>query len=173
MVLSRVSTSVIAGGIADIRAFQRDPIFYAYGMVCALTVAGIWQVMSSYFSFNTSSTHSIIGCIIGFALIYGGPGAVLWYQPDPSSFPPVKGITPIVISWFFSPIFCAISSAVIFSILRFTILRRSWGFRASFYIFPLLVLITFFLCLYFVFTKGAKKTFQSEKDDWTDEKAGP
>ena len=33
MVLSRVSTSVIAGGIADIKAFQREPIFYAYGMV--------------------------------------------------------------------------------------------------------------------------------------------
>ena len=113
--------------------------------VCALAVAGTWQVVSSYFSFNTSSTHSIIGCIIGFALIYGGPSAVLWYQPDPNSFPPVKGVTPIVVSWFFSPIFCAIASAFFFTVLKYSILRRPWGFHASFYIFPLLVLVTFFL----------------------------
>ena len=117
-------------------------------MVCSLTVAGIWQVgkathpgirdtwfpvlsrrtvqvLSSYLEFNTSSTHSIVGCIIGFSLCYAGPkggnsdqywvigaigtvelpisgilrmpmypsvclAGVLWSQPDPTAFPPVK-----------------------------------------------------------------------------------
>lgn len=45
--------------ITDIVAFQREPEFYAYGMLCSLTVAAIWQILSSYLSFNTSSTHSI------------------------------------------------------------------------------------------------------------------
>ena len=44
---------------ADIAAFQREPEFYAYGMLCALTIAAIWQILSSYCSLNTSSTHSI------------------------------------------------------------------------------------------------------------------
>ena len=43
----------------DINAFTREPEFYAYGMLCALTIAAIWQIFSSYIGFNTSSTHSI------------------------------------------------------------------------------------------------------------------
>jgi solute carrier family 20 (sodium-dependent phosphate transporter) len=78
IVLGRVSTSIIANGIADFKSFAREPEMLAYGMVCAMTVAGVWQVVASYFEYNVSSTHSIIGCIIGFALVYGGSEAVLW-----------------------------------------------------------------------------------------------
>lgn len=59
MVLGRVSTSTIAGGIADIASFGREPEIYAYGMVCALTTAGIWNILASYLELNVSSTHSI------------------------------------------------------------------------------------------------------------------
>lgn len=95
MVLGRVSTSTIAGGIADVKTFQREPEVFAYGMVCAMTVAGIWQIVASYFEFNVSSTHSIIGCILGFALVYGGSDAVLWQVEDKKSFPPVKVSTQL------------------------------------------------------------------------------
>jgi len=59
LVLGRVSTNTIAGGIADISAFAANPEVYAYGMVCALTVGTIWQVLSSYLGLNTSATHTI------------------------------------------------------------------------------------------------------------------
>lgn len=171
MVLGRVSTSTIAGGIADINAFTREPEFYAYGMLCSLTVAGIWQVLSSYLSFNTSSTHSIIGSIVGFSLVYAGSTGVLWYVPDTGSFPPYKGLVTIVIAWFFSPIFCAISSAFLFLGIRTAVLRRSYAYKGSFYVLPPFVFLVFFLCLYFVFTKGAKKSFQADDSSWTDNKA--
>ena len=45
--------------VADITAFQREPEFYAFGMFISLTMSAIWQILSSYLSFNTSSTHSI------------------------------------------------------------------------------------------------------------------
>jgi solute carrier family 20 (sodium-dependent phosphate transporter) len=90
MVLGRVSTSVISGGIANVSTFSRDPDVLAYGMVCAMTVSGVWQILASYCELNVSSTHSIIGSIIGFALVYGGNSAVLWKTEDPASFPPYK-----------------------------------------------------------------------------------
>ena len=68
-------------------------------MVCALTVSGVWQVLSSYWELNTSSTHSIIGSIIGFSFVYGGAEAVKWKVPDPKAFPPYRGVVPIVVSW--------------------------------------------------------------------------
>lgn len=59
LLLGRVSTNTIAGGIADINAFTNNPEVYAYGMVCALTVGTIWQILSSYLGLNTSATHTI------------------------------------------------------------------------------------------------------------------
>ena len=43
MVLGRVSTSVIAGGIADVKTFAHEPEFYAYGMMIALWCVGGWN----------------------------------------------------------------------------------------------------------------------------------
>lgn len=59
LVLGRVVTNTIAGGIADINAFTRTPEVYAYGMVCALFVGGGWQIFASYLELNVSATHSI------------------------------------------------------------------------------------------------------------------
>jgi phosphate/sulfate permease len=170
IVLGRVSTSTIAAGIADITAFQREPEFYAYGMVCALTVSGVWQVLSSYWELNTSSTHSIIGSIIGFSFVYGGSDAVKWSTPDPKAFPPYRGVVPIVVSWFFSPILTASSAALIMFLLRTLVLRRKKAYILSFWVLPPAVLLTVFICVFFVFTRGAKKTLESSAS-WTEEKS--
>ena len=68
LLLGRVSTNVIAGGIADIAAFLDSPEAYAYGMVCALAVGTFWLVLTSWLGLNVSSTHSIgtCPCIYGF-----------------------------------------------------------------------------------------------------------
>ena len=104
-------------------------------------------------------------------MVYAGSGGVLWYTPAPSSFPPYGGLVPIVVAWFFSPIFCAIASAVCFIVLRSVILRRSWGATASVWSLPFFVFFVFWLCIYFVFTKGAKKTFQADDKSWSDNKS--
>ncbi len=67
----------------------------AFGMVCALAVGFIWQALASYYELNVSATHSIIGAIMGFSLVYGGGDAVLWAVPDKASFPPYKGVVPV------------------------------------------------------------------------------
>ncbi|GFH32219.1 phosphate transporter, partial [Haematococcus lacustris] len=85
MLLGHTSTNTIAGGIADIDAYTSYPEVFAYGMMVSLIVSGCWQITASYYELNVSSTHSIIGCIIGFSLVFDGNNAVLWSQPDPKS----------------------------------------------------------------------------------------
>ena len=114
---------------------------------------------------------SAVGSIIGFSLVYGGKDAVLWYTDAPSSFPPYGGLVPIVVSWFFSPIFCCIAAATCFTVLKYGLLRQPWGYKGSFFLLPVLIFVTFWLCLYFVFTKGAKKTFVGDDSSWTDNKS--
>lgn len=67
-------------------------------MLTAETAAMIWLLLATYMELPVSTTHSIIGGIIGFALAFGGGAAVTWYEPK-SEFPYVSGIVPVVLSW--------------------------------------------------------------------------
>lgn len=170
LVLGRVSTSTIAGGIADIKKFSSDPEMYAYGMMISLGVAGFLQILGSYLELNISSTHSIIGCIMGFSLVYRGKNGVNWAVPDTKSFPPYKGVVPIFCSWVFSPLLTAIASATIFLLCRTFVLRRQNASKKALYVLPIAVFGTSWINVYFVLTKGAKKLID-EKDSWSDRKA--
>lgn len=172
LLLGRVSTDTIAGGIADINTFNDNPIVYAYGMMCTLLVGTIWLAITTKKGWNVSSTHSIIGGIIGFALVNSGKDGVLWLKEDTSgkSFPPYKGIIPIVLSWFISPILTGLSSSAIFITIRNLVLRKHNAYQLSYYVLPVFVLITTWINVYFVLTKGAKKSLQIG-DDWTQEKS--
>ena len=176
LVLGRTITETIAGSIADPAVFAREPEIFAYGMMIALFVGGAWQIVASHFEMNVSATHSIIGAIIGFALVYGGADAVVWAQKVPrvpgkrQPFPPVRGVVPVVLSWFVSPVLTGLASALIFNLCRTLVLRRRNAFRMSFYVLPPLVMLTVWINLYFVFTKGAAKTLK--KTSWTDRKSG-
>lgn len=170
LVLGRVSTNVIAGGIANPIAFMAQPEAYAYGMVCALATSAFWQMLCSYLELNVSSTHSIIAAIIGFSLVWEGGSAVNWATPDPNLFPPYQGVIPIIISWFASPILTGVASALILLTVRTTILRRKHAVILSIVLLPICVMITTWINMFFVFTKGAKKVLEAT-GGWTTGKA--
>nr|WNH14453.1 phosphate transporter B 1;1 [Pteris cretica] len=171
LVLGRVSTNTIAGGIADLSSFSREPEVYAYGMVCALGVGTVWLAITSYLELNVSSTHTIIGGIIGFALVYDGANGVNWADKDSKSFPPYKGVLPIVLGWFIAPFLTGAAAALFFYILRTLVLRRKNAFQLSFWVLPPVVFAVAMVNMYFVFTKGAKKYLTEEGKDWSDNKA--
>eukprot|EP00775_Hariotina_reticulata_P012768 gene12768-12896_t len=168
MLLGRVVTNTIAGGIADPTVFARQPEIYAYGMVVALAIGFLWQGWASYAGMNVSATHSIIGGIIGFALVFAGSPAVQWATPDPTQFPPYKGVVPIILSWFFSPVLTGVASAMIFTVLKYTVLRRQNAASMAFWVLPPAVFITVFINCFFVLTKGAAKTLGKS---WSTSKA--
>lgn len=170
IVLGRVSTSTIQGGVADISQYKNDPEMYAYGMMIALGVAGFLQVLGSYMELNISSTHSIIGCIMGFSLVLKGKDGVLWAVKDNNSFPPYKGVVPIFFSWVISPLLTGIASAIIFGLCKYLVLRRQNSVVKSAVVLPFAVFLTTWINVFFVFTKGAKKMLDTQ-DDWSDHKA--
>jgi len=139
-------------------------------MQWTLIMGGLWQLYASYKGWNVSATHCIIGGIIGFAFAAKGPSGVLWAQPDPDSFPPYKGIVPIVLSWFIAPVLSAIASMIIFTTIRALVLRHQNAQERSLWVLPPLVFFTVFINIYFIFTKGAKKLMQKQ-GDWNDSKA--
>jgi sodium-dependent phosphate transporter len=171
MVLSRVSTSVIATGVADVNSFVNNPSVFAYGMICALTSGALFQLWASWAGYNVSATQSIIGGIIGFALIWDGADGVKWAEKDSTNktFPPVKGVVPIILSWFIAPLLTGLASAITFSSLRILVLRRARSTQFSYYVLPFAVFLTTWVNMYFVFAKGAAKTLA--KDKWSNDKS--
>ena len=171
-----------------------NPVAYAYGMMWVLLVGTAWLLLTTYYGLNVSSTHSIIGGIIGFSLSYN-KDAVNWFQVkykggasscgqvasngavkntacDSNAFP-YSGIVPIVVAWFFAPTTTAVAAALLFLIVRTFVLRSANSYQRSFWLLPIFVFLTMFICIYFVFTKGAAATLNSDPDSqWSDSKSG-
>ncbi|MGL5043906.1 MAG: inorganic phosphate transporter, partial [Plesiomonas sp.] len=83
--------------------FNHQPQILVFGMMSALLAAGTWLIVASFMGWPVSTTHSIIGAIIGFACVSVGPHAVDWSS--------VKGI---VGSWLVTPLIAGVLAYGIF-----------------------------------------------------------
>lgn len=156
MVLGGEVTRTIAGNIAATATFQEYPELFMYGMMCALASAGTWLLVATYWFLPVSTTHSIIGAICGFALVWNGVNGVQWNLRIPD-FPYSRGLVPVICSWFVSPICAGIASSIIFFINRLCILRRKNSTKLAFWVLPVLAFVTIFINLQFVLYKGAQR----------------
>ncbi len=90
-----------------------EPALLMVGMLAALLSAGLWVLMATLTALPVSSTHSIVGSILGFGLLVGGMNAVNWW---------VMG--GIVLSWIVSPFFGSLISYLVFTQIRRQILYK-------------------------------------------------
>lgn len=96
-------TSTIRGGITDASFFVDTPELMAYGMIAALLAAATWLIVASYFGWPVSTTHSIVGAIIGFAAVGVGMDAVHWDK-----------VGGIVGSWVVTPMLAGVLAYMFF-----------------------------------------------------------
>ncbi|MCY4545140.1 MAG: inorganic phosphate transporter [Gemmatimonadetes bacterium] len=129
-------TKTVRGGILDPQISAAAPELVVYGMLAALTAAGTWLVVASRLGWPVSTTHSIVGAIAGFGIVAFGVSVVQWDQ-----------LIQIVASWIVSPLLSGILAYLIFSAIKWTILRhpdpvrrtRKW---APLYIFCVVIVIS-------------------------------
>ncbi|SRR5581483_1907322 len=137
---SNVSETV-QRGLIDQDMFITEPIILVLGMCAALFGTSIWLQIASYFGWPVSTTHAIIGAILGFGGVVGGIEAVQWGETG-----------TIALSWVVTPLISAVISYLIFSILQRNILYAMNPIEATKKFIPLLsfiVLSTFTLSLIF------------------------
>lgn len=107
-------TSTIRNGIVDTARVAHDPVLLIYGMLAALLAAGIWLMVATRFGWPVSTTHSIVGAVVGFAVVGLGTDAVHW---DSVAF--------IAFGWVLSPIVGGILAYMLFtSVQRFIFVKR-------------------------------------------------
>lgn len=86
-------TTTIRKEIIDPSSIVGNPEILVYGMLASLLAAAIWLMVASAKGWPVSTTHSIVGALVGFALVGIGPEAVYWTK-----------ITSVVLSWIISPL---------------------------------------------------------------------
>ncbi|MGB5702010.1 MAG: inorganic phosphate transporter [Polyangiales bacterium] len=117
-------TNTIRKGIVDIEAFGSDPMIVAVGMTCCLLAAALWLNLATYAGWPVSTTHSIVGAVVGFGVTAGGMDAVDWGT-----------VGSIAASWVVSPVMGGLLGYGLFVFLQRTILTapdplaaiKRWG----------------------------------------------
>jgi solute carrier family 20 (sodium-dependent phosphate transporter) len=148
-------TDAIRKNIISPDIFDNNPGALMYGMLCADLSSALWLTTATYFKYPVSTTHSIIGAIIGFALAYGGNDVVSWDK-----------VGLIVASWIISPVLAGVFSLVIFTMINRLVFMSDNPYDNTIKIFPLLTFVTFFINTLFIIYKGSPQLDLDELELW-------
>jgi len=138
-------TSTIRKGIIDATVIGDRPELLVFGMMASLLAAGIWLLIASYFGWPVSTTHSIVGAIVGFAAVGIGVDVVQWPK-----------VASIVASWVVSPVMAGTISFLLFTSVRKLILQKADPFMMAKRYVPFYMFLTGFVIAMVTFLKGLK-----------------
>lgn len=148
-------TSAIRKKIVNLDLYKDDPGVLMMGMLCANLSAGIWLHLATYFKLPVSTTHSIIGSILGFSLAYGGKNSVKW-----------EGVWKIMLSWVISPILAGVFALGFYITMKYQVHNKENALERTLKIFPILTLFTFVINTFFIFYKGTPQLELDELPAW-------
>ncbi len=138
-------TSTIRKGIIDPALLAGSPELLVYGMLASLLAAGLWLLIASYFGWPVSTTHSIVGAIVGFGAVGIGVHAVQWAK-----------VVPIVMSWVVSPLVAGLIAFILFTSVRRLIFDARDPFQSAKRYVPFYIFLVGFIVALVTLQKGLK-----------------
>ncbi len=115
------------------------------GMISAMLSAGIWLIVASYFSWPVSTTHSIIGAIVGFGLVASGFDSIQW-----------NVFSGIIGSWIITPVIAGVFAFFLFVHIQKFIFCKFHPLKHAKKIAPFYVFLTLFIIAVVTIDKGLK-----------------
>ena len=147
-------TSTIRKGIVNPEVYQDNVDIFIVGMMATLLATGSWLLIASKNGWPVSTTHSIVGAIVGFVMITKGSSYVSWDK-----------IVDILYSWVSSPLISAVLAFIIFRSVQKFILESENKSRSAIRLIPVYV----FLVMVVIALVTAKKGLVHLGFDWSDE----
>ena len=138
-------TATIRKGIIDPALLSGTPELLVFGMMASLLAAGIWLLVATHFGWPVSTTHSIVGAIVGFAAVGISVDAVNWGK-----------VTKIVASWVVSPVTAGLIAFFLFRSVQKLILDTDNPFANAKKYIPGYIFLVGFIISMVTFTKGLK-----------------
>ncbi|MDD5454276.1 MAG: inorganic phosphate transporter [Candidatus Ratteibacteria bacterium] len=145
-------TDTIRKGIVD-PAFIKDSGTAVIGFISALFAAGLWITFATWQSWPISTTHSIVGALIGFGFICGGKDAISWTK-----------MGEIALSWVTSPILSGLMAFSIFKLLVKFVFKSKSRKKAATVMSPFIIIITISIIFFsLIFKTGLGSLLQGYK----------
>ena len=138
-------TDTIRKGMVDPSVFTANPDVLMIGMLSALIASAIWLQLATHWGLPVSTTHSIVGAVVGFALIAVGTSAISWGK-----------VSQIVASWVISPVMGGVIACTMFIFIRSRVLDRKHPVAAVKKYAPYLVFVLFAILTLSLVYKGLK-----------------
>jgi PiT family inorganic phosphate transporter len=138
-------TKTIRKGIVEPDAFTADPNLLIWGMLAALLAAGTWLLIASRKGWPVSTTHSIVGAVVGFAAVGIGMEAVNWGK-----------VGTIVMSWVVSPLLAGTLAFIIFRTIQKLILNSENPVHSAIKYGPYYLFLVGFVIALVTIKKGLK-----------------
>ncbi|OQR66325.1 sodium-dependent phosphate transporter 1-B-like [Tropilaelaps mercedesae] len=138
----RVSDTV-PRSIFDVNIYHGDEKLLMLGCLSALLASAVWTILATALALPISSTHSIVGAIIGFTMVAKGCSSVRW-----------SGVVEAVISCLVSPVLSGLISISIFSLILKFIVYTNNAINNALLFLPFFYFGTFFVNFFSLFLMG-------------------
>lgn len=136
-------TATIRKGIIDVSSIGSSPELLVYGMLASLLAAGIWLLVASRQGWPVSTTHSIVGAIVGFGAVGIGMDAVHWGK-----------VGTIVASWVTSPLLAGAISFFLFRSIQKLVINTDKPAASARKYVPAYIFIVGFIIVMVTMVKG-------------------
>lgn len=112
--------------VVSVDSFKGHPGLLMLGMVCAVIASSLYLTLATRFGMPVSTTHSILGGVLGMGVGALGGNGVTWvgYKKD-GSVDIKKGVVQVFLAWIIAPVLSGVFGALIFLFTKYTVLLRS------------------------------------------------
>lgn len=138
----------IKNGIIDIKAFENNTQSFIWAMMAALLAGALWLNFATYVKAPVSTTHSIVGGVMGAGIAAAGFSIVSWGT-----------MGAIVASWIISPILGGIIAALFLYAIKKTIIFKENKTEAAYKWVPIFVAIMSWAFVTYITLKGLKQVW--------------
>ncbi len=138
-------TKTIRKGIIDVSSLGDTPELLVYGMLASLLAAGIWLLVATRMGWPVSTTHSIVGAIVGFGAVGIGMEAVQWGK-----------VGTIALSWVTSPLLAGSIAFFLFRSIQRLVIQTDDPFAMAKKYVPYYIFIVGFIISMVTMVKGLK-----------------
>jgi len=125
----------VKGSIVDVNMIPNSTILL-FGFISALLAASIWVTISTWYEMPISTTHSVIGALMGFGIVASGINCVQWGK-----------VGSVALSWVLSPLFGCILAFLVFKIIVRLIFAKDDPVKSAKIVGPFIIGVTAFLIL--------------------------
>lgn len=138
-------THTIGSGMLHLPELSYQTHNLILGMLASLLAAGTWLLVATYFGWPVSTTHSIVGAVLGFSTVCLGVESVAWGV-----------IGNIALSWLVTPLLAGLLAYLLFNSVQRFIFNTEHPIACARYWIPAYIFVVVFVMAMVTFTQGLK-----------------